>query len=102
MALSNIVKEPRREIIETLVGIIASVPLLVLNYYVANAMYYGSLHDKDPMPWLLAFFFCAPLCIFIAAASIVAACIGVHTLGENICRELQERGIHLRPKQRGR
>lgn len=98
MALSNIRREPRREITESLLGILAVVGFLWVDYLscsMVNRMFF----PKDPCPVPLA------MIIFIAASGLVfllstGLLYGTHALGEVICDALAERGLDPRPKER--
>jgi hypothetical protein len=76
MALSNIFKEPRREITETVVGLAVAVPFATADCYL----------------------FGLNLGAFLGA--MVGGAVFIHEAGESLCDYLQEAGIHLRPRQR--
>lgn len=95
MALSNILREPRREITETVLGAILLSPLFLATYPIGN--YFKSLDDSMPL-------FGAYLCGFAAAGALALAvfmlAIFIHYIGEEFCDYLQNNNIRLRPKQR--
>jgi len=97
MALSNIFREPRREITESVVGVGA---LLVfgggyvrLIVWLADSLYRpGDNYSGDLFACFL-FSIVAMIVIWIVVAV-------AHRIGEAICNALQASGIHLRPRQR--
>lgn len=99
MALSNIFREPRREITETLIGIAVAGMLLILDYYMATA-YPIPIIDSSYIERVGISMFAYPVMLGIALAGILLAAAGVHALGESICDSLQAAGVHLRPKKR--
>ncbi len=98
MALSNILREPRREITESLIGLaVLGVPI---GADVAFALWLQSVDEH------LAFTYAMFLgLVTLAIGSLVVGVLtfiafGVHAVGEAICDELEQHGIHLRPKTR--
>jgi hypothetical protein len=91
VALSNIFREPRREITETLVG------LLVIGILVASDTAFGV--------WLHAHFMTTPvelgmlLGLFFGGA-IISVFVIFHNVGEDICNWLERNGVYLRPRNR--
>lgn len=107
MALSNIFREPRREITETVVGVgviftMGFIPIYA-DYRFAcwfeRATY--STGDGD-CPWPLGMFFgvVALAALVVLVILLATAVAGIHKFGDTICNALQNRGIHLRPRQR--
>ena len=99
MALSNIFREPRREITESVVGIVAVVPLGLADYVFGLWFRYlmGGPYDG---PYLLLSMLIG---IFLSFICLVVGLVflGItHAIGDGICNILQNRGIHLRPRQR--
>jgi len=104
MALSNIFNEPRREITETLVGLVLAVLICV-------ALYYGTSRAIEPlglefMGWpahilVMCLGVLALAATFIGSVILWGLAIFIHFIGEEICNSLEERGIHLRPWDRG-
>lgn len=94
MALSNIFREPRREIVETAVGFLV-VSVLIggfvwVDYYFAH--WFWTIVGDPSMPLFIAY--------GVGFLAIGVACLGiliVHEVGDGICNSLQRRGIHLRP-----
>lgn len=98
MALSNIFREPRREIVETVVGIgVAFIPLF-LDYKVAKWLELN-LSKEDPIPWPVGMILLPCLFILILAV-LFFVLLFIHELGDIICNEFQRRGIYLRPRNR--
>lgn len=100
MALSNIFKEPRRELTESAVGIgvilVAAVPLGWLDYQLALS----TSTPAKPEDFWLVLFLLGPFLIFVVSALVLAFFAVTHALGNAICNGLEKRGIQLRPKQR--
>lgn len=106
MALSNMLREPRREITESVVGIavVGGIlgPLCWADYRLAVAWEISAGYSSNGaayMPWLAAMivlFMAGLVGLGVLSILIVAA----HALGDRICDALQRRGVHLRPKQR--
>lgn len=104
MALSNILKEPRREIVETAVGLVPVVAVLLLLFGVEYVNYSWAVsstgaHPEYELPvWFTVF--------IMSVFEITALSVGwlmitfIHLVGEEICDVLQRRGIHLRPRRR--
>lgn len=94
MALSNILKEPRREIIETIIGGVIFGGFMWGDYAVTNAM-----HPRDfPDQALMMLFF--PIFALAVAAALVFVIMFIHGLGNVICDIMKEMGLDPRPKQR--
>lgn len=106
MALSNIFREPRREIIETGVGIAAIVvglivgsPIIVADYFAALWLNQITGGEKGGCPWFLGVIL-IPLIIFLATLLLSLLAGGIHALGEAACAALDRCGIELRPRWR--
>ena len=96
MALSNIFREPRREIVETLVGVAAiSVPVWLDYRFAVWFQEMTSLPNSLGCPLPVGMFFGLILAVLGAIVLVT-----VHTLGDLVCGALQNIGIHLRPRQR--
>lgn len=103
MALSNIFREPQREITESLVGAVIVIGLIWADYSfgVWFQEYWGYYNFKDSqtkiyyVPWFFG---------MIAGAMLAIAGVfflfATHDLGDSICNYLEDRGIHLRPRNR--
>jgi hypothetical protein len=99
MALSNIGREPRREITESAVGL-AAFGLFVWADYEFAIWFEGAtrgfpVEAAGGCPWPIGMFFG-----LIAAMLAFLALFVTHALGEGICNALQRNGIHLRPRVR--
>ncbi len=99
MALSNIFKEPRREITESAVGVLAILSFLVGDWFFA--LWLNTTQDQQgnvcPIP--------LGLLLGVLAAGIVYCLgfmfvLGTHALGEAICNALERNGVRLRPVRR--
>ncbi len=100
MALSNIGREPRREITESLVGIVVMVGGLWVDYRIAS--YFDPYHVTGPglPPWWLQI---VVLMIFIGIVVPMFTMLFLfltHAVGEVACDILDEFRIDPRPKQR--
>ena len=100
MALSNIGKEPIREINETLVGLAAAIVLIALDVMVTYWIMGKYDEGANLPPYGVSF---ALLLVWVPAAVVLMGGLvsllinGIHSLGESICNTLQAHGIHLRP-----
>lgn len=88
MALSNIFREPRREITETVVGVTLAAPLIWADYKAAVwfEWFTGGSHDGS-------------VAFAIGLFLISGAAVVIHTAGDIICDELEAHGIRLRPRR---
>lgn len=98
MALSNIFREPRREITESVIGLAAFGTFVLIDYqfgcWLENRVGYSPPGDAV-FPWFLGMLMGVGLLAFIFVVLMVT-----HTLGDTICDGLQGAGINLRPRQR--
>lgn len=95
MALTNILREPQREITEQIVGTLFIVLLLGLAYPLAVWMGPGS----GGVPLLLRL----PLALLIEVAGTITLTMiafGIHEIGEGLCNALAKKGVELRPRVR--
>ena len=94
MALSNIFREPRREITESAVGI-AAFALLVYGDYEFASWFHEVTKPVGACP--------IPIGMILG---VIAALLGIgalfltHAIGEGVCNSLARRGVELRPKRR--
>lgn len=98
MALSNIFREPRREITETVVGIVIAVPSIWLDY--RFALQFPTWMEP---PDIVAYWFCVALgmiCGVLIPLALVLLLMAVHGIGNAVCNALQGHGLYLRPRQR--
>jgi hypothetical protein len=99
MALSNIFREPRREITESAVGItvfaaVVAIPATIA-WYTANSMI-----AYDPSLDLLSALFLAVLIELVGVFVVSVLALLTHAIGEAICDALADRGVELRPTRR--
>lgn len=99
MALSNIFKEPRREITETLVGLTVVAPLIVLDVWWAHWL--QALQPQNAPPFIIIMVLVA-IVMFVVFAVSVLALMGIHEVGEKVCDALARKGLNLRPTVRYR
>lgn len=97
MALSNIFREPRREITESVVGVGACGAFIgidiIFAYWFANQVYsHGDSYAAD----VAVGFFVGLLLAFAMAMGAVFT----HWIGEEICETVKDRGLDPRPKRR--
>lgn len=96
MALSNIFREPRREITESVVGIGVVVTLFVPDYFFADWLHAHLLdRDGEGLPYFLGM----PFGVAVLAACGIIIFV-THEIGEGICNLLQRHGRDPRPRQR--
>lgn len=95
MALSNIFREPRREITESVIGIIPLALFLYADYQFALWFHEITGGNKDGCPVFLSLF----VGIFGLVAFVLVLNV-THALGERLCDSLADRGLELRPKRR--
>lgn len=95
MALSNIAREPRREIIETVVGLVIFTAFMGLDYTLAVWIEGVTGGPHDGLPWQVGMLFGIP-----AGGAAIFLALFIHFLGETVCDTLQRNGIHLRPRNR--
>ena len=97
MALSNIFREPRRELIEQAYGTAAVVAVLGAWFTLAAVL--CRLYDGAFFPNASEFLFA----LFQVAAVVAFLCLVlsiVHDIGESICNSMAKRGRDPRPRQR--
>jgi hypothetical protein len=99
MALSNIFREPRREITESMVGITVFVLIvmgpLAIARYVANVAV-----ANDPRAPYALLFVLTILGEVLGTLVLGALALLTHALGERICNALARKGLELRPTRR--
>lgn len=95
MALSNILNEPRREITETLIGLVPIVALLYCDYRFALWFQAFTGGPEKGCPWPGGLLI--GLLIFMFGLLLLLA---IHFVGEEICDALANRGFDPRPKVR--
>ncbi len=101
MALSNIFREPRREITETLVGImLVSVP--VAGDYWFGVWLRAATEGNNPIGLAAGMVIgvCLIFCVGVALLLLFLLLVGAHALGEFVCGRLAKMGTDPRPRDR--
>jgi hypothetical protein len=98
MALSNIRKEPRREITESLVGILVLVAVIYGDY--TFAAWAVPVDSPDRAVFIPITMVVGLIGLFVAGLILAGLLYLTHSIGEVVCDSLAERGLELRPKQR--
>jgi hypothetical protein len=96
MALSNVLREPRRELIEQGFGILVAGGFVGIDY-IAASLIYANLMGPTHMTGDFVF------AVFIAAVSIIFvgfAFVLIHWVGEGVCNSMARRGYDPRPETR--
>jgi hypothetical protein len=99
MALSNVFREPRRELTESLIGSAVVGGLLWLDYYVSRQV---MLADPHAPPLIICMFIFGLVGLAGVALTFIVLVVLPHWVGEEICDFLSRRGLELRPKDRYR
>lgn len=101
MALSNMFREPRRELTETAIGLALFGCAVGADYLFARWLQYQAGYStvdqvsKANIPWGQG------MCIGVILACVCTIIAMVaHIVGESICDRLQDGGIRLRPLRR--
>jgi len=100
MALSNIMREPRREITESVVGFIAFVGYIFVDYLVSQAMDPYYVTTRYSPPWGLTIVFVMLFVGIISPIVIFAAFYLTHAIGEMVCGWMKAANVDPRPRQR--
>jgi hypothetical protein len=100
MALSNIGKEPRREITESLLGIVLLVLFVGGDYVISD--YFVSTLPKPKKGDLGLTMISIPLIGILIFMAVYGLALFTHFIGEQVCNALEKKGIHLRPRVRYR
>lgn len=98
MALSNIFREPRREITESVVGLVPFVGFIALDVFLTRWICRADTH-RD---WgqIMGIFFVIVVGTLMALFGLVLLALFTHFIGEEICGFLARHGLELRPKNR--
>ena len=99
MALSNIFREPRREITESVVGLSIFGVFLYGDYHLTKWALAELPHGGPPLPIAMIL---VGVGIFFACGFSFLILVLTHALGDAICNALQRNGVHLRPRVRHR
>lgn len=86
MALSNIFREPRRELIETALGFAALGLFLVVDYWLACFLH-----------WYLVD---STFLLVVGSLAMLFVLGLIHAVGEDIANSLARHGLELRPQRR--
>jgi hypothetical protein len=106
MALSNVFREPRRELTESAVGIAITVavlgPVLGLDYLFGLWFYefMGGAKAGPVGEGVLFGMLIGAVVILVGGLVIFLGLLVTHAIGEGVCNALQRRGVHLRPRVR--
>lgn len=100
MALSNIFREPRREITESAIGISIFVGIVGLDYIVVR--YLKSLGKVKTEGDFVGAMLLIPLITIAIGIAISGLALITHFIGEKVCDALARRELDPRPKQRYR
>jgi len=95
MALTNIFREPRREITESVIGITIIGALGYADLKFARWLQEVSGPGYNEVPWPLGM-----MVGLLVAAVFIFLLFLTHEVGDSICDALAERGLELRPKNR--
>lgn len=98
MALSNVFREPRREITEQLAGLMVFAGVLGVD--LPFALWFQRETGLTPfVPGVIA----GLICGFLGGVmSFLIFGLVMHAVGEGVCNALARRGLELRPKNRVR
>lgn len=88
MALSNMLHEPRREIIETLIGVATLCIVVYLCYFFAINWPIHPIYVLLNMALYL-----------LAGVVVLLLLLFIHFIGEEICNALEDHNIYLRPRR---
>ena len=99
MALSNTLKEPRRELTETGIGVAVIATAIGADYAFASWF----ITSFPPSGGSFPYAFAMVVAMFIGAVVVLMTwglLLFAHFLGEVICDSLANNGIYVRPKRR--
>lgn len=92
MALTNIFNEPRREIIETMVGVVLVGAAIGIVGYLA--LWLNNFQIDRTLP-------SAVFIVLVMIIVLIAVIVAIHSVGEWFCNWLEDRyNINLRPRER--
>lgn len=99
MALSNILKEPRREITEQLVGTTLGGFIVCLDVIFARWFAYATYLRNADGSWYMMLI--VGLILGVSGSVVMVGLIFLaHQMGEAACNALEARDVHLRPRRR--
>ena len=93
MALSNIFREPGREIVESAVGLTAFGGFIWLDYWIASGF-----QDRNPGEDIFECMFLTFMALLFLLPVLVVILWVTHAIGEGICNMLEARGVQMRPR----
>lgn len=97
MALSNMLREPRREITESVVGI--AFLALVIGGFARFGMWFANRTTDANNPYG-PMVFVGMLVALVSIFVLIALAYFTHFVGEEVCDKLKKHGLELRPKER--
>jgi hypothetical protein len=103
MALSNIRREPRREITESLIGIVVGGLFLGIDYCFSVWFYGvtgGDAYKGAPIVPIAIGMLILPLGLSFLVLVWMVFAYGTHALGEIVCEKLAAHNLDPRPKDR--
>jgi hypothetical protein len=100
MALSNVVREPRRELIESAVGLSLVGVAIWADWRYASWCLEGYAPNPAEVPYPIMFFVLLVVGLVLAAIAF-GILVAAHGIGNWLCDGLERHwGLRLRPKQR--
>lgn len=99
MALSNILKEPRREITETVIGVGMVGSFVFADFYFCHWLMSGI---PEPIDRFMCTLLSGAVVLPLGVAAVCGAFVAAHALGDGICNRLARVGADPRPTQRYR
>lgn len=106
MALSNILREPRREITETALGIIVIGIIVYPDYKFACWLHKAcgnmAYANREVLPVPIGMIIGPVLLVLILMVLIgtLMVLIGIHNIGEGVADSLARHGVQVRPRKR--
>lgn len=101
MALKNIFNEPRREIVEQVVGmgavLIGIAAFCLADNWIAHALIEGDPYGNLGVGAARAI---SVVILMVGIIAVAVFTVLAHEIGDSICNAFQARGIHLRPRNR--
>lgn len=99
MALSNMRREPQREITESVIGIALFVGLATGDYFLSRYIDFTIFKEKNVVG-IIILMILIPIALFILSGVTFALLYFTHHIGEEICGWLADRGWDPRPRDR--
>lgn len=98
MALFNTLNEPKRELMETYVGLVFYLALIGSISFITYELH--PIFPWEPNIWLPWQYFCEGLFVIICGLFIWSFLILVHETGDGLCNILERASIQMRPEHR--